>query len=373
MNGQTRPVWVEINLANLKYNLELLKKKVSADTIIMAVVKADAYGHGVLPISKTLVESGVKRLAVALPEEGLELREAGFTQLIQVLGETLPPQDELLFDYDLIPTIGRMDTALRVNKFAEKKGIKKKVHIKIDTGMGRIGIFPEKANDFIMSVAQMDNLIIEGIMTHFATADETDKAYTHQQWERFKHLLSDLLESGVIIPLRHAANSAAVIDLPEFQLNMVRPGIALYGLHPSQEMHKKPPFKPVLSWKSKVVYLKNLPQGSSISYGAAYITSRDSKIATIPLGYADGYSRLLSNRAHVLINGQKAPVRGRVCMDQFMVDVTNISDVNIGSEVVLVGEQGNEEITVTELAEIMGTINYEFVCNISNRVPRIYQ
>ncbi|AZO96502.1 alanine racemase [Halocella sp. SP3-1] len=373
MKGQTRPVWVEINLANLKYNLGLLKERVSADTIIMAVVKADAYGHGVLPVSKTLVESGVKRLAVALPEEGFELREAGFSLPIQVMSEILPPQDELLLDYDLIPTIGRMDTALRINTLAEKKGIKKKVHIKIDTGMGRIGVCPEMANDFIMSLSQMDNLIIEGIMTHFATADEADKVYTHQQWERFQQLLNDLSESGFIIPIRHAANSATLIDLPEFQLNMVRPGIALYGLHPSHEMHKKLPFKPVLSWKSKVVYLKNLPLGSSISYGAAYITSRDSKIATIPLGYADGYSRLLSNKAHVLINGQKAPVRGKVCMDQFMVDVTDISDVNIGSEVVLVGKQGNEEITATEMAEIMGTINYEFVCNISNRVPRIYR
>lgn len=368
----TRPVWAEINLDNIVYNLEQVRKRVSAETLIMAVVKADAYGHGVIPVARRVVEAGADRLAVALPEEGVELREAGFKLPVQVLGEILPPQYPLILDYDLIPTIGKIETARGLNQLAVRKGVLQKVHLKVDTGMGRIGTLPDSAVEFVLKIAQLSNLELEGLMTHFATADEENKEYTYYQWERFNYVIRKLEAEGVNIPIKHAANSATIIDLPQFELDMVRPGIMLYGLRPSHEVDNSLSLKPALSWKARIIYLKEVPAGTAISYGSTYITPRRSKIATIPLGYADGYSRLLSNKGQVLIHGRRAPVRGRVCMDQFMVDVTEIPDVSVGDEVVLIGKQGKEEITATEIADLTGTINYEITCSISKRVPRIY-
>ena len=367
----TRPVWVEIDLDNLKYNFKQLKGNLSAGTLVMAVVKADAYGHGVIPVAQTLIDEGVDRLGVALPEEGVELREAGINVPIQVLGEVLSSQYRLIIDYDLIPTIARKDSLQKINELAEKQGIRKKVHIKIDTGMGRIGVFPDQALSFIKEAQQLRHIKIEGLMTHFATADEEDKEYTYQQWERFLYINRELGNMGISIPLKHAGNSAAVIDLAEFQLNMVRPGISLYGLLPSDHVNTID-LKPVLSWKAKVDFIKDVPAGTAISYGATYITKRKSTIATIPLGYADGYSRLLSNKGFVLIKGQRAPVRGSVCMDQFMVDVSDIPNVDVGDEVVLIGKQVHDMITATDIADLIGTINYEVLCNVSKRVPRKY-
>ncbi len=371
MSELTRPVWVEIDLNNLKYNLGQLRNKLSSGTLIMAVVKADAYGHGVLPISQALVEEGVDRLGVALPEEGVELRKAGVTLPIHILGEVLAAQYKLIMKYDLLPTVARRDSLEKYNILAEKQGIKKKIHIKIDTGMGRIGLLPDQAIGFIQEASHLSNIEIEGLMTHFATADEKDKEYTYQQWERFKYVVRELEKLGIGIPLKHAGNSATIIDLAEFQLNMIRPGISLYGLLPSEDVSSLT-LKPILTWKARVDFIKEVPLGTNISYGATYVTKNKSKIATIPLGYADGYSRLLSNKGYVLINGQRAAIVGRVCMDQFMVDVTDISNVKIGDEVVLIGKQMNEEITVTEIADLLGTINYEVLCNISIRVPRKY-
>lgn len=368
----TRPVWAEVNLDNIVYNLEQVRKRVSAETLIMAVVKADAYGHGVIPVARRVVEAGADRLAVALPEEGVELREAGFTLPVQVLGEILPPQYPLILDYDLIPTIGKIETARGLNQLAVRKGVLQKVHLKVDTGMGRIGTLPDSAVEFVLKIAQLSNLELEGLMTHFATADEENKEYTYYQWERFNYVIRKLETEGVSIPIKHAANSATIIDLPQFELDMVRPGIMLYGLRPSPEVDNSLSLKPALSWKARIIYLKEVPAGTAISYGSTYITPRRSRIATIPLGYADGYSRLLSNKGQVLIHGRRAPVRGRVCMDQFMVDVTEIPGVSVGDEVVLIGKQGKEEITATEMADLTGTINYEITCSISKRVPRIY-
>lgn len=371
MNNITRPVWVEINLDSLRFNLRQLKKDLSIETMIMAVVKADAYGHGVEPVTKVLVEEGVDRLGVALPEEGVQLREAGFRLPIHVLGELMPEQYELMIEHDLVPTIAKKETLDALNKVAETRGISKKIHIKLDTGMGRIGLNTEEAVDFIKYAKDLKNIEIEGLMTHFASADEEDKEYTYYQWEKFNYVIRELEEIGIEIPIKHAGNSATVIDLLEFQLNMVRPGIALYGLPPSSEV-RTVELKPVLSWKARVDFLKEVPPGAGISYGLTFFTERKSKIATIPLGYADGYSRLLSNKAYVLINGQKAPIRGRICMDQFMIDVTDIPGVKVGDELVLIGNQEGETITATELADIIGTINYEVLCNISQRVPRRY-
>lgn len=369
----TRPVWAEVNLDNIKFNLKQVKKNVPEDTLIMAVVKADAYGHGVLPVAKAAVEAGTDRLAVALPEEGRELREGGFELPIQILGEVLSEQIPILIRHDLIPTVSKLESAERLDELAGRKGILKKVHVKIDTGMGRIGVFPEDAVNFIKRVNSFKHLEVEGLMTHFAKADEEDKEYTYNQWDLFQMVIDKLEEENITIPIKQAANSATIIDLPEMALNMVRPGIMMYGLRPSHEVNEDFQLKPVLSWKAKIIYLKEVPPGTGISYGATYITKKKAKIATIPMGYADGYSRLLSNKGEVLINGQRAPIRGRICMDQFMVDVTNIRDVEIGDEVILIGQQGEEEFSATEMADIIGTINYEITCDITKRVPRIYK
>lgn len=371
-SNNTRPVWVEVDLDKLEYNYKEVKKRINSNTVVMAIVKADAYGHGALEIASRLVECGVERLGVALPEEGAELRKAGFKLPIQVLGEVLPSQYSLLLDYNLIPTIGRLDTLRAINKLALDRSIRSKVHIKIDTGMGRIGYTPEASLEFILKIIGFKGIELEGLMTHFATADEENKEYAYHQWERFDYLIRKLNGKGVSVPISHAANSAAVIDLPDFQLNMVRPGIMLYGLRPSAEVDQDIKLKPILSWKSRVVFVKEVSAGTAISYGSTYITDKKSRIATIPLGYADGYPRLLSNKGYVLIAGQQAPIVGRICMDQFMVDVTDISGVNVGDDVVLIGEQGQKEISATEIADMVGTINYEITCLISKRVPRIY-
>jgi len=369
----TRPVWAEIDLECIRYNIRQVRKTVSQETMIMAVVKADAYGHGAVPVARAAIEAGAERLAVALPEEGAELREAGITVPIQVFGEVLLPQLPYYLDYDLIPSISRLETARGLDSLASEKGIKQKVHLVIDTGMGRVGVFPEKALEYIEEVRALPNLEIEGLMTHFSSADERDKEYTNQQWKRFTQVIKSLEMKGIKIPIKHAANSATIIDLPQMKLNMVRPGIMTYGLPPSHKVNQDYPLKPALSWKARVVYVKDVPSGYGISYGATYVTDKESRIATIPLGYADGYSRHLSNKGEVLIRGRRAPVRGRVCMDQIMVDVTHIPGVEVGDEVVLIGRQGEEEITATEMADKVGTINYEITCGISKRVPRVYK
>jgi len=371
-NKLTRPVWVEVNLDNIKFNINQVKNNILEETLIMAVVKADAYGHGVLEVAQAAVEAGSDRLAVALPEEGRQLRKADFKLPIQILGEVLPEQISLLIDWDLIPTISKMKTVKKLDKLAAKKGIVKKVHVKVDTGMGRIGVFPDNAVQFIKNVKSFDNIEVEGLMTHFAKADEENKEYTYNQWEKFQMVIDKLEEENIEITIKQAANSATIIDLPDMALNMVRPGIMIYGLRPSHEVDQNFKLKPALNWKAKIVYLKEVPPGSGISYGATYVTDKKAQIVTIPMGYADGYSRLLSNKGDVLINGQRAPIRGRVCMDQFMVDVTHIEDVEIGDEVVLIGTQKDKEVSATELADIIGTINYEITCDITKRVPRIY-
>ncbi|MFW5996295.1 MAG: alanine racemase [Halanaerobiaceae bacterium] len=373
MKKPLRPVWAEVDLENIRFNLAQIRSLIAERTKIMAVVKADAYGHGVIPVVNALIDEGIDRLAVALPGEGMELREAGIDLPIQILGELLPSQLEALLNYDLIPTLCKRETALMLSKMAKKEGKQIKVHIKVDTGMGRIGKRPENAVDYIKFVSALPRLEIEGLMTHFARADEHNKDYTYGQWEKFKTILERVKLEGIDIPVQQVSNSAAILDLPEMNLDLVRPGIMLYGLFPSGDIENKVKLKPVLSWKARIVYIKEVPPGSGISYGTTYVTERTTEIATIPLGYADGYSRLLSNKGEVLIHGQRAPILGRVCMDQFMVDVTNITDVSAGDEVVLIGRQETEEITATELANLIGTINYEVLCGISKRIKRIYK
>ncbi|MBM7623320.1 alanine racemase [Sporohalobacter salinus] len=371
-NEFNRPVWAEVNLDNIKFNMQQVKSQISDETLMMAVVKANAYGHGAVEVANAAIEAGADRLAVAVVEEGIELREAGFELPIHILGEVLPEQISLLAEYNLTPTISKLKTATELDKINAKLETKQKIHVKIDTGMGRIGVLPAEALEFIQKINSFPHLEIEGLITHFAKADEENKDYTKQQWEKFNDVIKEVESAGIQIPIKHCANSATIIDLPQMELDMVRAGIMLYGLYPSSEVDQNFQLKPALSWKARVVYLKELDEGHGISYGTTYITPDKTEIATIPLGYADGYFRLLSNKGEVLINGKRASIRGRVCMDQFMVEVTDIPDVNIGDEVVLIGQQENEEITAMELADLIGTINYEIVSKITKRVPRIY-
>ena len=371
----TRPVWVEVDLNNLRFNFKQIKKFVKKSSILCPVVKANAYGHGVKEVCRVLTQEGAERFAVALPEEGKEIRENGFKQPIHVLGEVTSKQIPMIMEYDLIPTVCKMETVNKIQQYAKDNNLIKKIHIKIDTGMGRIGVLSNKAVKFILDVNKIDNINIEGLITHFATADEKNKEYTKKQWTKFKKIIDELNSYKLNIPIKHAANSAAILNYPtKYQLDMVRPGIIIYGLYPSPLLkNNKIQIKPVLKWKAKIIYLKTVSAGCSVSYGANFITNKETKIATIPLGYADGFSRSFSNKGEVLIKGKRAPVIGTVCMDQFMVDVSGIENVDTGDEVVLIGSQGNKEITADELAQKINTINYEIVCGISERIPRFFK
>ena len=375
MSKTTRPVWAEIDLDNIRYQIHSIRRQVDRESRIMAVVKADGYGHGAVPVARTALEAGADRLAVALPEEGMELRAAGISAPIQVLGETLQGQFRLFPEYDLIPTICREDSRKKLNELAQEHDKTLPVVIKIDTGMGRIGIEPEELPAYLRKIQESSALKVDSVMTHFATADEADKEYTHQQFERFSRAVNEIENQGYVDKSElncQVANSATIIDLPEYALDIVRPGIMMYGLPPSRQVNQSFDLKPVMTLKARIVFLKTVPPGTAISYGATYVTEEKEKIATLPLGYADGYPRLLSNKAEVLVNGHRASVRGRVCMDQIMIDVTGIPGVEVGDEVTLIGRENDREITATELAEIVGTINYEIVSRLGKRVPRVY-
>ncbi len=374
MTDLFRATRAEVNLDNLKYNLSCFRNHIADETRIMAVVKADAYGHGSIEIAKTALNHGASWLGVAFVEEGIKLRKHGLNAPMLVLNPPFANQIELFFDYDLIPTIFTIDMAQLFSDQAVKKNKKKNIHIKIDTGMGRVGLFPPSAADkFIQSVKKLPNLVLEGFYTHFATADEKDKSYAHIQLNIFLQVIKDLKNKGICPPVVHAANSAAALEIKETWFDLVRLGISMYGHYPSNEVNKEIiPLKPLMSLKSRVSYVKQVPAGTCISYGCTYKTESSTLVATIPLGYGDGYSRLLSGKAAVLIRGKRHPVIGRICMDQFMVDVSTDPRVKIGDEVVLFGEQDHEIIPVEEIAAILGTINYEVLCAVNKRVPRIY-
>ncbi|MCM0651075.1 alanine racemase [Clostridium swellfunianum] len=368
-----RPVWAEVDLDRLAHNMrEIRKNAVSKD--IIAVIKADGYGHGALDIAPTLLENGATRIAVAVLNEAVELRRGGIEEPIMVLGFTPPSLIDMLIRYDIEQTVYTYDLAKEISQLAKKKNKIAKIHIALDTGMGRIGFIPnEESIEQVYNISKLPNIIIEGLYSHFSSADEEDKAYTNMQLERYKDFYNKLAEKGVKINLRHIANSAAIIDMPQSHFEAVRPGIILYGYYPSQEVQKqKIDLKPVMSLKTNIVHIKDLPAGEYISYGRKFKTSRESVIATLPVGYADGYTRLLFNKAKVIINGNFVPVIGRICMDQCMVDVTDIKDVKVGDEVILMGEQGDLKFTADHIAELLGTINYEVTCMISKRVPRVY-
>lgn len=366
--------YVTIDLEAFRQNIR--KIYAWSNVPLIAVIKTDGYGHGAVRLAEELEQfSFVWGYAVATIEEAVALREAGVKKRILILGYVFPTAYETLLKYQVTPTIFDMESAEALCQEAEKQNKVIPVHIKVDTGMSRIGLpAAEEGIETAKRIASLDALAVEGIFTHLARADEWNHAPAQQQIDRFRAFCGELEEEGVSIPLKHCANSAGIIGFESAKMDLVRAGIIIYGLMPSDEVSADViALQPVLSWKSTVAYVKTLPAGVPVSYGGTYITSEETAVATIPTGYGDGYPRLLSNRGFVLIRGRRAPIIGRVCMDQFMVDVTKIEGVICGDMVTLIGKDQEEEIRMEELAGLCGTINYEIACNINKRVPRIYQ
>jgi alanine racemase len=365
--------WIEVNLDAIAQNVKNIKKLIGEKKELMAVVKVNAYGHDILEVSPVVLENGATRLAVARLEEAIFLRKSGITVPILVLGLTLKEQAEFLVSYDITPAVCEFEMIEKLSESAVQMNKMTKIHLKVDTGMGRIGIFPYNVLRFIKRIKALKKVEIEGIFTHFSVADEKDKFYTEEQFRKFIEILTILEKEGIKIPIKHVGNSATILDLPHMWLDMVRPGIAIYGLYPSKEVKKSINLIPAQQFKTKIVFIKELPLGESISYGRTYITKRRMRVASLPVGYADGYNRLLSNQGEVLVRGQRVPIIGRVCMDQCMIDVTNLTQVEIGDEVVLWGRQGEEMITVEEIAQKIRTINYEIVhMPDKKRVPKLF-
>jgi len=358
--------WVEINLANITHNIGQIRRLVGDEVEIMPIVKANAYGHGAVEVAKTILKTGINRLGVASLTEGIELREAGIKSSILILSPLNLDEVKKAIDNQLTLTISSLTNLKELISLDQPA----KIHLKIDTGMGRLGIQCEEIDNLIVLLqSKPTDLEIEGIMSHLAQADADDTSYTYQQFHKFQEVITSLLHTGINIPRKHICNSAGIIRFKEMHLNLVRPGIMVYGLYPALTMPKTVDLRPVMTFKAKIVQLRKLPLGSSISYGSTYLTDKETLIATIPVGYADGYNRLLSNKAEVKIKGVKVPVVGRVTMDFCMINVSGIPQVEIGDEVILFGE----EIPVDELAQICNTINYEIVCGISPRVTRVYK
>jgi alanine racemase len=365
-------VWAEIDLDAIAHNVAALKRHVGDRVAIMAVVKSNAYGHGAEPVAHAALESGAAWLAVNRIGEGIKLRRAGIGAPILVMGYSPAASVPEAVDSDLALTVTDLALAEALSAAAGHAGKTVPVHVKVDTGMGRFGLAPEEAVEFALALARLPGLTLQGLFTHFAVADQADKSYTRRQFAIYGQVLAGLEAAGIPVPVRHVANSAATLDLPEMHLDAVRVGIALYGLRPSQEIEPAVALRPALTLKSRVGQVRRLPAGSSISYGRTFITERPSTMALISCGYGDGYARLNSNRGVVLVRGRRAPIRGRVCMDQFVVEVSDIAGVLRDDEVVLVGQQGNDRLSAEEVASWAETINYEVTTQLLPRVPRVY-
>ena len=380
-------IWAEIDLGAIAHNVCELRRCADPKAQVMAVVKANGYGHGAVEVARTALANGAEWLGVARLVEAVQLRAAGFEAPILVFGYTPPADAGRLIDLNLRQCVYSLAAAQAYSKAAAARGKRIPVHLKVDTGMGRLGMVPAAlrgasdgdaaGSEFIREVADIAGLPgieAEGIFTHFAASDSADKSYANRQLALFLDLLQTLRAHGLEFPLRHAANSAAVIELPESHLDLVRPGIALYGLKPSEEVNLAGiSLQPAMALKTRIIHLKTVPAGTSISYGMTHRTSSPTVIATIPIGYADGYRRLLSSRGQMLVHGRRVPVVGRVCMDLTMLDVGAVPDVQMEDEVVIFGRQGNECLSADDLARELGTINYEIVCDLTARVPRVYQ
>jgi alanine racemase len=364
--------WAEVDLDAIAYNIHSFKKHVGDETDIFGVVKANAYGHGAVPVSKCMIESGVRRLVVHRAIEGRDLRKGGITVPIVIMGYTPADGAQLIIENQLTPTIIDINSARALSGIAEAAGVTVNVHIEVDSGMNRQGLYPDVVPEFVRKVRSLPGLFVEGLYTHFATSDWADLSFVHQQVKRFSDVLSVLRESGINIPIIHAANSAAAMRLHDTCFNAIRPGIAVYGLKPSDEVPPQFEIRRALSLKSLVSRVFTISAGEGISYGRSYIAPSSMPAALVPVGYGDGYHRILSNRGQVLIHGRRAPVVGRICMDQFVAATDAIPDVNLDDEVVLIGRQGEDEITAEEVAGWAETINYEVTTSLLPRVPRVY-
>ena len=364
--------YAEVDLGAIAHNVRNLKRHVGPGVRLMAVVKANAYGHGAPEVARTALAHGADRLAVARVAEGVQLRQAGIDAPILVLGYTLPEQAALAAEHALTLTVTEPAVAAALSAAGGALGRRAKVHVKVDSGMGRFGLLPDEVVPFLDHLAGLPGLELEGLFTHFATADSADKAYTRRQFATFQAVLAAAAAAGHAVAIRHCANSAATLDLPEMHLDAVRPGIALYGLRPSREVSPAVDLRPALTLKSHVARVRTLPPGSGISYGLTYVTPTAITAALVPVGYGDGYPRLLSNRGAVLIHGQRAPIVGRVCMDQFVVDASGVGPLAVDDDVVLIGPQGADCLSAEEVADWAETINYEIVTGLLPRVERVY-
>lgn len=379
-------IWAEIDLDAVAANVRELRRVTRPEARLLVAVKANAYGHGLVEIARQALESGADALGVARMPEALALRDAGIDAPVLVFGFTPPSDVETLVRHDLIQTVYALKTARAYAELIGKSGGRLKVHLKVDTGMGRLGILPDSrryvepgmdisdhAVRAVLDIAGLHELMLEGIFTHFASSDSADKRFAEEQFDIFMALLDQLKRSGLEFEVRHAANSGAIIDMPHTHLDMVRAGVSLYGLYPSGEVDKsRIDLTPVMTLKARIAHLKKVPAGFPVSYGMTHTTQAPTTVATVPVGYADGFNRRLSNRGHMLVRGQKAPIIGRVCMDLTMIDVGHIPGAAVEDEVVILGRQANEAITADELADLLDTINYEITSAITARVPRVY-
>lgn len=371
----TERVSATVNLNNIRYNIEQVSKRIAKGTGIMAVIKADGYGHGAVAVARTLAGmDSVWGYAVATIDEAMEIVHIGCEKPILILGYVPPSMYGLAVTNGIRIPVFDLHSASKINAVAGQLGQKCKVHIKVDTGMGRIGIDPsDRGLEFVRQVSLMSNLEIEGIFTHFARADEKDKENALHQAKLFKDFTAKLEDEGIHIPLKHCSNSAAIIDMPDLHMDIVRSGIITYGLWPSDEVDKQNiDLKPAMEIKSAVIYIKDIDKGTPVSYGGTYVAEKTTRVATVSIGYADGFPRSLSNKGIVLIKGKRYRVIGRVCMDQLMVDIEMNDEISVGDVVTIVGRDGDEEITMDEFAALSDRINYEAVCDIGKRVPRVY-
>ncbi len=374
-------IWAEINLNAIAHNVRELRRITNPKASLMVAVKANAYGHGIIEVARQTLKSGANALGVARINEGIRIREAGIEAPVLVFGYTVPSEAARLYEFDLIQTVYSYETARALSDTASSLDIKINIHLKVDTGMGRLGLLPDSRRTFpadsaveeVKSIAGLSGLKLEGIFTHFATADWSDKSYAEKQFQIFSTFLNQLHKAGLKFSVRHAANSGAIISMPQTHLDMVRAGISIYGLYPSNEIDKsRIKLLPAMFLKARIIHLKKVPAGFMVSYGITHETKKPTTIATIPVGYGDGFSRLMSSNGHMLVHGQRAPIIGRVCMDLTMIDVGHIPEVELEDEVVVFGHQGDAYISADEIARLTNTINYEVVTRISDRVPRVY-
>jgi alanine racemase len=365
--------WAEIDLDAIDFNVRSIKRHVGKEVKVIAVVKAGAYGHGAIPVARTALKAGAEMLAVHRTIEGVELRQAGIESPILIMGHTPPDGAEMTAVWRLTPSLANLESAIAFSSHALALGTTVPVHVKVDTGMNRYGLLPGELVDFLLALRKLPGIFLEGLYTHFATADWADQTFTHHQLEVFNSVRQAIAQAGVDVPLFHAANSAATMRLPEAHFDAVRTGIAIYGMNPSTEWPPAFEIHPALSVKSRVSRIHELSTGACVGYGCTFVAHKPTRAALVPIGYGDGFHRALSNKSSVLVGGRRAPIIGRVSMDQIVVDIDGLPEVRQDDEVVILGEQGQECIRAEEVAELSGTINYEVTTSLLPRVTRVYR